>query len=139
VDQFVDLDGARDRPRHRQRHFYFQAKARQLGLSLALITRILLLLAISWMVRLTKPLFGVFGHEFSGRDLILLIGGLFLLFKATTEIHEKLEGEDGAKTRRLAPTFAAVIFQVLLLDIVFSLDSVITAVGMADRVEVMIS
>jgi predicted tellurium resistance membrane protein TerC len=116
-----------------------QAKARRVGLSLALITRILLLSVIAWMVKLTQPLFEVFGHGFSGRDLILLVGGLFLLFKATTEIHEKLEGEDGVKTRRITPTFSAVIIQVLLLDIVFSLDSVITAVGMAKHLGVMIT
>jgi predicted tellurium resistance membrane protein TerC len=115
-----------------------QAKARQLGLMLALVTRILLLSLVAWMAKLTTPLFGVFGHEFSGRDLILLAGGLFLLFKATKEIHEKLEGEDGEKTARLAPTFAAVIVQILILDIVFSLDSVITAVGMAKHLAVMI-
>jgi predicted tellurium resistance membrane protein TerC len=119
-----------------------QKKARQLGLVLALGTRILLLCALAWMVRLTKPLFtfALFGHDFglSGRDLILLVGGLFLLTKSTREIHEKLEGEDGEKSRRLAPRFAAVIVQILLLDIVFSLDSVITAVGMAQHLPVMI-
>jgi predicted tellurium resistance membrane protein TerC len=115
-----------------------QAKARQTGLMLALVTRVLLLSLVAWMARLTQPLFSVFGHELSGRDLILLAGGLFLLFKATREIHEKLEGEDGEKTRRLAPTFSAVIVQILILDIVFSLDSVITAVGMARHLAVMI-
>jgi len=115
-----------------------QAKARQTGLMLALITRVLLLSLVAWMAKLTQPLFSVLGHELSGRDLILLAGGLFLLFKATREIHEKLEGEDGEKTRRLAPTFSAVIVQILILDIVFSLDSVITAVGMARHLAVMI-
>lgn len=115
-----------------------QARARNTGLMLALVTRILLLSVVAWMVKLTQPLFGVFGHEFSGRDLILLGGGLFLLFKATKEIHEKLEGEDGGKTRRMTPTFSAVIFQILILDIVFSLDSVITAVGMAKHLAVMV-
>ncbi len=115
-----------------------QAKARQTGLMLALVTRILLLSAMAWMVKLTKPLFPLFGHEISGRDLILLAGGLFLLFKATKEIHEKLEGEDGEMTTRLAPTFSAVIVQILILDVVFSLDSVITAVGMAKHLPVMI-
>ena len=115
-----------------------QAKARQTGLMLALVTRILLLSLVAWMAKLTQPLFSLFGHELSGRDLILLAGGLFLLFKATREIHEKLEGEDGEKTRRLAPTFSAVIVQILILDIVFSLDSVITAVGMARHLAVMI-
>ena len=114
-------------------------KARRLGLSLALITRILLLLSITWIMGLQKPWFSVFGHAFAGRDLILLLGGLFLIAKATKEIHEKLEGEDGQVSRRVAPTFASVIVQILLLDVVFSLDSVITAVGMARLVWVMIA
>ena len=116
-----------------------QHKARQLGLGLALITRILLLCGLAWMVKLTTPLFSVFSHGVSGRDLILIAGGLFLLGKSTHEIHDKLEGEDGAVTRRLPPTFVAVIIQILLLDIVFSLDSVITAVGMAKQLGVMIA
>jgi predicted tellurium resistance membrane protein TerC len=123
-----------------------QASARQLGLSLAMIMRILLLVGIAWMVKLTAPLFhvptlGILSepHAVSGRDLILLAGGLFLIAKATHEIHDKLEGEDGEVTRRMAPTFAAVIVQILLLDIVFSLDSVITAVGMARHLPVMIT
>jgi predicted tellurium resistance membrane protein TerC len=116
-----------------------QAKARQVGLGLALITRVLLLCALAWMVKLTQPLFVVFGQGISGRDLILIAGGLFLIWKATREVHHKLEGEDGEVTRRLAPTFAAVIVQILLLDIVFSLDSVITAVGMARQIGVMIA
>jgi len=120
-----------------------QKKARQLGLTLALGTRILLLCGLAWMVNLKQPLFtlALFGHDFgfSGRDLILLAGGLFLLTKSTREIHDKLEGEDGEKSRRLAPRFAAVIGQILLLDIVFSLDSVITAVGMAQHLPVMIT
>jgi len=116
-----------------------QHKARQLGLGLALITRILLLCGLAWMVKLTTPLFSVFSHGVSGRDLILIAGGLFLLGKSTHEIHEKLEGEDGGVTRRLPPTFVAVIIQILLLDIVFSLDSVITAVGMAKQLGVMIA
>jgi predicted tellurium resistance membrane protein TerC len=113
-------------------------KARKLGLSLALITRILLLLGISWMAGLTKPLFEVFNHPVSGRDLILLIGGLFLMGKSTHEIHQKLEGEEGGSSRRIPPSFTSVIIQILLLDIVFSLDSVITAIGMANDVLVMI-
>jgi predicted tellurium resistance membrane protein TerC len=123
-----------------------QNKARQLGLALALITRVLLLLALSWVMGLTAALFHIpavlfleHPHPVSGRDLILLLGGLFLLWKATHEIHEKLEGADGEKTARLAPTFASVIVQILLLDIVFSLDSVITAVGMVKQVGVMIA
>jgi predicted tellurium resistance membrane protein TerC len=123
-----------------------QGKARQLGLALALFTRILLLCGLAWMVKLTQPLFhlptlGLMPepHPVSGRDLILFTGGLFLLAKSTHEIHGKLEGEDGAVTRRLAPTFWGVIVQILLLDIVFSLDSVITAVGMARQIGVMIA
>ena len=120
-----------------------QHKARQLGLSLALITRILLLIGLAWMVRLTKPLFEIhiasFEWAVAGRDLILFVGGLFLLAKSTHEIHDKLEGEDGEITKRLAPTFTSVIIQILLLDIVFSLDSVITAVGMVQQLGVMIT
>jgi predicted tellurium resistance membrane protein TerC len=123
-----------------------QHKARQTGLALALITRILLLCSLVWMVRLTSPFFHIptFGllpepHPVSGRDLILLCGGLFLLWKSTREIHDKLEGEDGVVSSRVTPRFANVVIQILLLDIVFSLDSVITAVGMARQLGVMIA
>ena len=116
-----------------------QARARRLGLAVAMGTRILLLLSIVWVIRLTRPLFTVFGQEISGRDLILLLGGLFLLYKATHEIHDKLEGEEGHASARVGATFGAVIVQIALLDIVFSLDSVITAVGMVDQVGVMIA
>lgn len=123
-----------------------QDRARRLGLSLALGTRVLLLLGLTWMVKLTSPLFHIpqllmmdAPHPVSGRDLILLLGGLFLLFKAVKELHDKLEGEDGGVSAAVAPTFSAVIVQILLLDVVFSLDSVITAVGMADEVAVMIA
>lgn len=120
-----------------------QEKARKLGLGLALITRVLLLFGLSWVVKLEKPFFTtqVFSYTIavSGRDLILILGGLFLLAKSTFEIHEKLEGEDGEVTKKLAPNFAGVIFQIMLLDIVFSLDSVITAVGMANVIWVMIA
>ena len=116
-----------------------QAKARQIGLSLALVMRILLLLTISWIAGLTKPLFEVMDHPVSGRDLILLLGGLFLIGKATHEIHGKIEGEDGTITQRMAPSFTSVIIQILLLDIVFSLDSVITAVGMVKEIGIMIA
>ncbi len=116
-----------------------QKRARNVGLAMAMIMRILLLLSIAWIVRLTKPLFTVVGQDISGRDLILLVGGLFLLFKATHEIHDKLEGEEGASATRVAPSFTSVIVQIMLLDIVFSLDSVITAVGMAKDVGVMIT
>jgi predicted tellurium resistance membrane protein TerC len=115
-----------------------QARARTVGLALAMITRILLLLMIAWIARLTTPLFEVFSQEFSGRDLILLLGGLFLVAKSTREIHHKLEGEDRTEVRGRV-SFHSVIVQILLLDIVFSLDSVITAVGMVDEVGVMIA
>src|SRR5688500_18436282 len=116
-----------------------QAKARRVGLLLAMGTRILLLFSIAWIIRLTAPWFSVFGHAFSGRDLILLGGGLFLIAKATHEIHDKLEGDEGHGSARVAASFASVIVQIMLLDIVFSLDSVITAVGMADELAVMVA
>ena len=115
-----------------------QALARRLGLGMALLMRILLLLSLSWVIGLTAPLFTVLGQEISGRDLILLGGGLFLLAKATHEIHDKLEGEEGDDIKRVAPSLTSVIVQISLLDIVFSLDSVITAVGMADQLAVMV-
>ena len=116
-----------------------QDSARRTGLIAAMAMRILLLLSIAWIIRLTAPLFNVFNHDISGRDLILIGGGLFLLGKATLEIHERLEGEEGHSSARVAPSFGAVIFQIMMLDMVFSLDSVITAVGMADDVSVMIA
>src|SRR5687767_8616158 len=115
-----------------------QPKARRIGLTLAMVMRILLLLSLSWVIRLTAPLFSVFGHEISGRDLVLIIGGLFLLAKSTMEIHEKLEGEEGHASAKVGPSFASVLLQITMLDIVFSLDSVITAVGMVSQVTVMI-
>ncbi|HEV8142637.1 MAG TPA: TerC family protein [Methylomirabilota bacterium] len=116
-----------------------QATARRVGLVLALFIRIGLLFAISWVMGLTKPFFSVAGHPFSGRDLILLGGGLFLIFKATWEIYDKLEAEHAPEdARRARSTFALVLVQILLLDIVFSLDSVITAVGMADQISIMV-
>ena len=116
-----------------------QPRARSLGLFLAMFTRIALLFSLAWVIGLTAPLFEIFGQEISGRDLILLIGGLFLLWKATTEIHGKLEGEEGHADARVTPSFAGVLVQIALLDIVFSLDSVITAVGMADELAVMVA
>jgi predicted tellurium resistance membrane protein TerC len=116
-----------------------QPRARRTGLLAAMVMRIMLLVSIAWIVKLTSPWFTVFGQAISGRDLILLIGGLFLLVKATLEIHERLEGEEGHQSARVAPSFAAVIIQIMLLDIVFSLDSVITAVGMAEDVSIMIT
>ncbi|RIK68050.1 MAG: hypothetical protein DCC65_04255 [Planctomycetota bacterium] len=116
-----------------------QAKARTIGLMLAMITRIALLFAIGWIARLTSELFSVVGHGVSGRDLIMLLGGLFLIGKATYEIHHKLEGPDPKEAGRAVPAaFGAVIFQIVMIDIVFSLDSVITAVGMARSIVVMV-
>jgi predicted tellurium resistance membrane protein TerC len=114
-------------------------KARLVGLSLAMVLRILLLLSISWIIRLTAPLFVIFGQELSGRDLILIGGGLFLLAKSTYEIHQKLEGHEGEASARLSPSFTSVIVQILILDIVFSLDSVLTAIGMAQHIEIMVA
>ena len=114
-------------------------KARVVGLSLAMIIRVLLLLVLTWIVKLTAPLFEVLNHEISGRDMILIGGGLFLLFKSTYEIHDNLEGEHGEKSKKVAASFTSVIVQILLLDIVFSLDSVITAVGMVDELAIMIA
>lgn len=116
-----------------------QERARIIGLSLAMFTRIALLFSLTWIMQLTAPLFSVLNHEISGRDLILILGGLFLLAKSTMEIHEKLEGEDEHGNGPRAATFASVIVQILLLDIVFSLDSVITAIGMVDRLSVMVT
>jgi predicted tellurium resistance membrane protein TerC len=117
-----------------------QARARNTGLTLAMLTRIGLLLVLAWIIGLTAPWFSVLGEEISGRDLILLIGGLFLVAKSTYEIHHKLEGEEESSHRtRVYPSFRSVIFQILLLDLVFSLDSVITAVGMVDEIGVMIA
>jgi predicted tellurium resistance membrane protein TerC len=113
-------------------------RARIVGLSLAMLIRIGLLLSITWVMGLTSPFFTVSSLEVSGRDLILIVGGLFLIAKSTHEIHEKLEGDEGKTSTRVPPSFTAVIVQILLLDIVFSLDSVITAVGMAKDVAVMI-
>jgi len=115
-----------------------QPKTRRVGLLAAMVMRILLLMSIAWIVRLTAPLVTVFGRDISGRDVILIGGGLFLLAKATLEIHERLEGEEGHSSARVAPSFGAVIAQIMLLDIVFSLDSVITAVGMADDIAIMV-
>ncbi|MEJ5993913.1 TerC family protein [Pedobacter sp. Du54] len=128
-----------------------QKKARQLGLALAMITRVLLLLSLSWVMGLTSPLFnmgnwiGITNQEWleklaiSGRDLILLIGGLFLIYKSTHEIHNKLEGDEQSESNMKANSFAGTIVQILVLDLVFSLDSVITAVGMAEHIEIMIA
>lgn len=135
VDNIVFISILADKLPHKDQH-----KARQVGLGLAMIMRIGLLLSLSWLIGLTQPLFEVWHFEFSGRDLIMLAGGLFLLGKATFEIHEKLEGhelETNAKVK--APSLTNVVVQIMLLDIVFSLDSVITAIGMAEHVAVMIA
>jgi predicted tellurium resistance membrane protein TerC len=116
-----------------------QQRARRVGLLAAMITRLLLLFSLTWIIRLTAPFFTLLGHAFSGRDLILLAGGLFLLAKATHEIHDKLEGEAGHANPRGAATFGGVVFQIMLLDVVFSLDSVITAVGMVRVLWVMVA
>ncbi len=116
-----------------------QAKARRLGLTLAMFIRIGLLFSITWVMQLTKPLFDIMGHEVSGRDLILIGGGLFLLAKSTHEIHEKLEGEEEhLSVGKKKVSFTGTIIQILLLDIIFSLDSVITAVGMANQLSIMV-
>jgi predicted tellurium resistance membrane protein TerC len=116
-----------------------QDPARRMGLLAAMGMRILLLLSVVWIIKLTAPLFYILGRPISGRDLILIGGGLFLLAKATIEIHERLEGEEGHRSARVPPSFAAVITQIAVLDIVFSLDSVITAVGMAEEISIMVT
>ena len=129
---FISILAGKLRPEERER-------ARKVGLMLAMVLRVGLLLSITWVMGLTAPFFTVLGQEISGRDLILLIGGLFLIGKSTHEIHDKLEGEEGHASSKVAASFAGVIVQILLLDIVFSLDSVITAVGMAEDVAIMIA
>ncbi|MGH9464139.1 MAG: TerC family protein [Thermoanaerobaculia bacterium] len=116
-----------------------RGRAYRLGLAGAMVSRILLLLSLAWVIRLTSPLFTVLGNEISGRDLILILGGLFLLGKATFEIHQKLEGVGHERSARERVSFSGVIVQIMLLDVVFSLDSVITAVGMVDRVAIMVT
>ncbi|MCH7933054.1 MAG: TerC family protein [Gemmatimonadetes bacterium] len=135
IDNIVFISVLADRLPPEQR-----PKARQLGLALAMLTRILLLFSITLIMRLTTVLFTLFGHGVSGRDLILIVGGLFLLTKATREIHDKMEGEgDGVNGATDAATFRGVLIQIAILDMVFSLDSVITAVGMADDLAVMVT
>lgn len=115
-----------------------QPRARTTGIMLAVITRVMLLLSLSWIISLEEPLFHVFGFGISGHDLILIVGGLFLIGKSTYEIHEKLEGQEGHSSAKVSPNFVSVIVQIMLLDIVFSLDSVITAVGMVNEIFIMI-
>jgi predicted tellurium resistance membrane protein TerC len=117
-----------------------RGRARTIGLGLAMLTRILLLFSLTWVIGLTAPLFSVLGEEISGRDLVLILGGLFLLAKSTHEIHDNLEGEEESeKSLRVAPSLVSVLIQIALLDIVFSLDSVITAVGMVEELGIMIA
>jgi predicted tellurium resistance membrane protein TerC len=116
-----------------------QPKARFIGLALAMITRILLLFSLTLLMGLTSPFFTVLGNEISGRDLILIAGGLFLLGKSTLEIHDKLEGEEGHSSAHVRAAFASVIIQIMFLDIIFSLDSVITAIGMANQLVIMVT
>ena len=116
-----------------------QPRARALGLGLAMLSRVALLFSLSWISRLTAPLFMVMSEEISGRDLVLILGGLFLLAKSTHEIHARLEGESGGGKPKVAPTLRSVLVQIMLLDIVFSLDSVITAVGMVDQLAIMVA
>ncbi len=116
-----------------------QKRARQIGLVAAMVMRILLLLSLAWIIRLTAPLFTVLGQEISGRDLILILGGVFLIAKGTSEIHDRLEGEEGHASAKVKASFWSVITQIMILDIVFSLDSVITAVGMVRQIGVMVA
>ncbi|HAV21985.1 MAG: hypothetical protein A3H45_01865 [Ignavibacteria bacterium RIFCSPLOWO2_02_FULL_55_14] len=118
---------------------YQQSRARTTGLALAMITRIGLLFSLTWIMRLTEPLFAVLSQEISGRDIILIVGGLFLIFKSTREIHEKLEAAEELTGLALRAAFWSVIVQILILDIIFSLDSVITAVGMAQQLGIMVT
>lgn len=115
-----------------------QARARFIGLGLAFAFRVILLLGISWIIGLTKPIFSIYSHDFSGRDIILILGGLFLLAKSTSEIHGKIEGESHEAKQIVAPSFRSVVIQIALIDLVFSFDSVITAVGLVKHVPVMI-
>ena len=116
-----------------------QEKARRLGLFMAMFMRIGLLVVLSWVVGLVAPLFSLLGQEISGRDLILILGGVFLIYKSTGEIHQSIEGEEGPSSSAAKATFTAVILQIMVIDMVFSLDSIITAVGMVDQIEVMIA
>ena len=116
-----------------------QKKARFIGLSLAMVSRILLLFSLTWLMKLTAPLFAVFGNEISGRDIVLIVGGLFLLFKSTMEIHTSLEGTEHETKAGGSASFIGVVSQIAVIDIVFSLDSVITAVGLAEHIEIMVA
>jgi len=134
IDNVIFISILVDKLPSAQREF-----ARRLGLFLAMFMRIGLLLLLSWLVGLTAPLFAVFGQEISGRDLILILGGLFLIWKSTMEIHQLMEGEEGHASSKVKATFTAVILQVIAIDLVFSLDSIITAVGMVNEIPVMVA
>lgn len=134
IDNIVFISILVERLPQRQRDM-----ARKIGLSLAMIMRIGLLLVLAWLVGLTKPFFSVMELEFSGRDLILIAGGLFLLWKSTSEIHQLMEGEEGEKSSKVQATFTSVVVQILIIDAVFSLDSIITAVGLVKQLEVMVA
>lgn len=134
IDNIIFISIISDRlPAHQRK------SARTVGLLLAIITRIMLLLSLSWVMSLTEPLFTIIGQDISGRDLILILGGLFLIAKSTHEIHQKLESEEEGDSNKKTTSFAFVLVQILLLDIVFSLDSVITAVGMVNEIPIMIA
>lgn len=133
IDNIVFISVLADRlPKHQRR------LARRLGLAAALVTRLLLLMSLAWLVKMTEPFMNIFGHDFSWRDMVLLLGGLFLLWKATMEIHHLAEPEDENSPSKKARTFASVIAQIMVIDIVFSLDSIITAVGMVDHISIMV-
>ncbi|MBA2728412.1 MAG: TerC family protein [Parachlamydiaceae bacterium] len=134
IDNIIFISIISDRLPARQRR-----RARTVGLSLAIITRLLLLLSLSWMMGLIEPLFTVFSQEISGKDIILILGGLFLIAKSTHEIHQKLESSDEEEVKKKTSSFTFIIIQILLLDIVFSLDSVITAVGMVNEIPIMVA
>jgi predicted tellurium resistance membrane protein TerC len=134
IDNIIFISILVDRLPPEKREF-----TRRIGLALAMVMRIALLLVLAWIVGLTAPLFTVLGEEFSGRDVILIAGGLFLIWKATGEIHGLMEGEEEHGERRMAATFAGILAQIALIDLVFSLDSIITAVGMVDEIAVMIA
>jgi predicted tellurium resistance membrane protein TerC len=129
---FISILSNKLPPEHRQR-------VRRIGISLALVMRLVLLSMIAWIVSLTAPVFTVMDNAFSWKDMILIAGGLFLVWKSTMEIHQLLEGEEGSESKAVASSFGAVIVQIIIIDMVFSLDSIITAIGMVDRVEVMIA
>jgi predicted tellurium resistance membrane protein TerC len=134
IDNIIFISILVDKLPHEKREL-----ARRIGLAMAMLMRIGLLLVLAWIVGLVAPLFTVLGQAISGRDLILIVGGLFLVWKATTEVHGALEGEEGHASSAVKATFGAVILQIMLIDLVFSLDSIITAVGMVDDVRIMIA